>query len=212
MEIEKKTKAQLRERMKRRRDAIPEAERASRSEAIAKCLTEADWYALSKMILVYAAIRSEASLGTFCAMAWQDGKCLYFPRVTGEKMEFYRADAPDQLAQGAFHILEPTCLSQAFAGSPEPVKKSNNGNGAGYVDGSTGERVPILVPGVAFSKTGARIGYGKGYYDRYLAGKPKLLPVGICFEEQLVDAIETEVQDYPMRQIVTERKVYVIDE
>lgn len=189
MATAKETKAQLREYMKRLRDAIPENERAAKSEEIAGHLITADWYVKSKEILVYAAIRSEAKLCSFCDRAWRDGKQLYFPRVRGADMEFYRVDEVSQLAPGCFCVPEPADGLPVFADAA----------------------APILVPGVAFSRIGARVGYGKGYYDRYLARHPRLFPVGICFEEQLVDGFTGERQDYPMRQIVTERGILWVD-
>lgn len=202
MEQIMETKAQLRERMKKRRDAMPKDERAAKSDAIARRIMKLDWYSYAAELLVYAAIRSEVELFSFCEMAWRDGRILYFPRVSGEDMEFYRVDSFQQLAPGCFQVPEPRLIADSdFAESSDSL--------AGEVWSAGSERtVPILVPGIAFSRQGQRIGYGKGYYDRYLAKHPALMPIGICFEEQLVDGMETEAQDYPMRRIVTERDVY----
>jgi 5-formyltetrahydrofolate cyclo-ligase len=66
---------------------------------------------------------------------------------------------------------------------------------------------PILVPGVAFSKDCHRIGYGKGFYDKYLTANQKnkrLAAIGIAFSIQVVDAFETDEFDYPMQEVVTE--------
>lgn len=65
----------------------------------------------------------------------------------------------------------------------------------------------VLVPGVAFDRKGNRMGYGKGYYDRFLKGM-SALRVGVCHSFQLVDAIPTEKHDVKMDMIITEREVW----
>ena len=72
----------------------------------------------------------------------------------------------------------------------------------------SGNVVPMLVPGVAFSKKGDRIGYGKGYYDRYMVRHPEVNTVGICFTCQLLDDIPAESLDIAMHQIITEEQIY----
>jgi 5-formyltetrahydrofolate cyclo-ligase len=65
----------------------------------------------------------------------------------------------------------------------------------------------IFVPGTAFDKTGHRLGYGKGYYDRFLAGLPKSVPIiGLAFECQLVEKIPAEKHDVKVHKIVTEKR------
>ena len=77
----------------------------------------------------------------------------------------------------------------------------------------SGETLPpekldlVLVPGVAFDQSGNRLGFGKGYFDRFLA-KCLCPAVGLAYELQLVDAIEARPHDVPMNRIVTERAVY----
>ncbi|MCX6802928.1 MAG: 5-formyltetrahydrofolate cyclo-ligase [Candidatus Diapherotrites archaeon] len=66
----------------------------------------------------------------------------------------------------------------------------------------------IFVPGTAFDKTGHRLGYGKGYYDRFLAGLPESVPIiGLAFECQLVEKIPAEKHDVRVHKIVTEKRV-----
>jgi 5-formyltetrahydrofolate cyclo-ligase len=169
------------------RENSPEAYRASATATITEKLLNADWYESSTQILVYSAIRSEVNLSAFIEQAWKDGKNLYFPKVEGEDMEFYRADSWEHLAPGTFGVMEPV----------------------------TGERLPrmipfltpILVPGVAFSKSGQRIGYGKGYYDKYLTANQKnkrLAAIGIAYAFQIVEPFETDAFDYPMQDIITD--------
>ena len=64
----------------------------------------------------------------------------------------------------------------------------------------------ILVPGLAFDKTGARMGFGKGYYDKLLETR-KAIKIGICYDFQLLDKIPSEPHDVPMDIIITEKRV-----
>ena len=188
------SKPQLRKRIKDTRNALSETERTSYSAQICKRLVEQSWYVNAHTILVYSAIQSEVDLSLFCAQARKDGKILYFPKVFGEKMEFFRVDDATQLEKGAFSVMEPN--TEAFA-----LQRYQSDIGA-----------PVLVPGVAFSKRGERIGYGKGYYDRYILAHPELFPVGICFSCQLLDEIPAEPQDIAMHEIVTEKQTYSMNE
>lgn len=187
------SKVQLRKRIRAERNALSEAERTSYSAQICNRLIEQSWYANANTILVYSAIQSEADLSLFCAQAGKDGKILYFPKVFGDKMEFYHVDDAVQLQKGAFSVMEPNIDEFALSSYRSDI-------GA-----------PVLVPGVAFSKRGERIGYGKGYYDRYISVHPELFPVGICFSCQLLDEIPAESQDIAMRQVVTEMQTYSIN-
>jgi 5-formyltetrahydrofolate cyclo-ligase len=90
------------------------------------------------------------------------------------------------------------------------VSKTDFGPKISGPDESASEVVPglILIPGIAFSATGDRLGRGKGFYDKYL-GKPKFkgVKIGICFSIQLVDSIPTEEHDVALDYIVTEKEI-----
>ena len=189
------SKAQLRKRIKAVRNALSEAERNTYSMQICDRLCEQSWYAKADTILVYSAIQSEADLNLFCKKARMDGKKLYFPKVFDENMDFFCVSDASQMKAGAFHVMEPDIEAYAL----ETFQ-------------STQVRIPILVPGVAFSRRGERIGYGKGYYDRYIGAHPELMAVGICFECQLSDGLPAEPQDIAMCRIVTELNEYKVRE
>lgn len=65
----------------------------------------------------------------------------------------------------------------------------------------------IIVPGTAFDKTGARLGFGKGYYDKFLARYPNTLKLGIAFDEQIVDVVPTEAHDQKVDIIITDKQI-----
>ena len=182
-------KQQLRKAALFERDAIPEEVRRQKSTEICKRLLQMPFYSESGQILVYSAVRSEADLTFFCRQAWADGKILYFPKVFGERMEFVRVNGPEEFCPGAFSVMEPD---------------TDNMNTECFRDRDACS--VILVPGAAFSRDGFRIGYGGGYYDKYLAVYNHLHGVGICFEEQLSDRLEPEEHDVCMKEIVTEQQ------
>lgn len=185
------SKVQLRKEIKKIRDCIPGEERKEYSRQIVQSILKQSWYENTDKILVYSAIQSEVDLSEFIVRAWESGKQLYFPKVFQDEMEFFCIRDIHQLRSGAFHVMEPDVEHQTLES---------------YV--STEACVPVLVPGVVFSRKGERIGYGKGYYDRFLSRHHELMPIGICFERQLVNSIAVEDTDIIMQQIVTELSVY----
>lgn len=181
------TKDQVRKKCRLLRNDISFMYRQYASYEICRKLLASDWYEKSKQILLYMATQNEVDLTALIERAWADKKKLYFPKVCGNEMEFYPAYCMEDFVPGAYGIAEPKAT--------EPLERM-------IVD-----RTPMLVPGVAFSTDGYRIGYGKGYYDRYLTANQKnkrLIPMGIAYSFQVVEAFETEPHDYPMRAVITD--------
>ena len=145
----------------------------------------------AKQVLLYASYGSEVSTGLLIDAALAAGKEVFLPKVLGDQMEFFRITDRAELAPGYQHILEPPGQTKRF-----------------LPDAS----IPTLLtaPGLAFDRSGARIGYGKGFYDRYLgnipaADRPYL--VGLCFSCQLFEILDGQKpHDINMDLIVTERR------
>ncbi|BCX49442.1 5-formyltetrahydrofolate cyclo-ligase [Haloferula helveola] len=109
----------------------------------------------------------------------------HFPRVDGDCLRFYRVDDACQLEPGAYGI-------------PEPCQESE--------EVPVGEFDWILCPGLGFGRDGSRLGRGKGYYDRALAGaRPDAWLIGTGFEEQFVEALPCEDHDLPMTHALRPR-------
>jgi 5-formyltetrahydrofolate cyclo-ligase len=181
----------LRDEMRRIRDGIQGEERRGKSLAITEQIMSAPWYAGTECFFVYSAIRSEVDLSAFCDRAWVDKKLLFFPRVDGKSMDFYRVTEWGQLKKGSFGVNEPDI-------SICPIAESEEINNA-----------VLLAPGLAFSPDGYRIGYGGGFYDRYLERMNEIYPVGICFEAQLTQDFVPQAHDRIMREIITENHRHV---
>ncbi len=106
-------------------------------------------------------------------------KKVALPRVCGNNMDFYYIKSINELKKGSFNILEPT--------SNDKVKLDN---------------CVCIVPGICFDKDGYRIGYGKGYYDKYLTNK-NIYKIGICFKECLLNNIPHDLYDVKVDLIVS---------
>ncbi len=133
------------------------------------------------LVLLYAAIRAEIVLDEVAARLATAGR-LALPRVSGDELVVHRVDALASLELGAFGIREPP------RGSPVV---------------HIGDVAGIVVPGLAFDRSGARLGRGRGYYDRLLARAPGIHRIGVAHPFQLVDDVPTELTDRPVDVVLT---------
>lgn len=195
-------KAELRKAVIARRDALDLDVRAAKSAVICARLVELLDHlgtAAPHTVAVYAAMGSEVDPAAFAAAAAKRGWRVAYPcmlsvaeaSACGQRMCMRAVSAGD--ASEAPFITHPT---RAFAATD--------------IDSSHFPIVPakaldmIVVPLVAFDRTGARLGYGGGCYDRYL---PTLSPacqiIGIAFDEQRVDGVPTDAHDLPLPHIIS---------
>lgn len=184
MEIKKQieeSKRQLRTAAKRKRDALSEAEITRWSGEICKILEEQPTFRNAVAIFFYYPLGSEVNLLPLAQKALDLGKQVAFPRVKGSDMEFYLVSDLKRFAEGAFHVMEP--LGSEAASS---------------------EHALVLVPGLAFDVRGSRMGYGKGYYDRYFANYPGCQKIGICYQMQMVEDVPYGKHDIFMDEVITE--------
>lgn len=135
-------------------------------------------------IYTYMSFRNEVNTEYLISECLLSGKNTAVPKVYGEDMVFYQIDNTSDLCDGYMGIREPS--------EDLPVMDTHNGI--------------IIVPGMVFDRKGNRAGYGKGFYDRYLAKNPDLIKIGIAFNFQIVDEIETNPFDIPMDYIITEQE------
>lgn len=161
--------------------------RTERSRTIARNFTECSLYQKTNRIFTYLSYRSEVETAAVVSKVLSDRKLLAVPRVCGDHLIFYLISSMDCCRKGAYGILEPS------EGCPVAEPK--------------GEDI-ILVPGCAFTRDGKRLGYGGGYYDRYLAAFPQAVSVGLSFEEQLFEDIPWESLDRKLCYVITEKGIY----
>ncbi|MBR1873904.1 MAG: 5-formyltetrahydrofolate cyclo-ligase [Eubacterium sp.] len=186
-------KAKLRKRMLSIRDELTDDIRAENSELIRKKLVGSSIYKNAEIVLSYASYRSEVDTWAINKQILADNKKLYLPKtyVKEKRLRFIRVSDMDELKPGALGIMEPD-------GEGEGIDPKMTGAGA----------VLMIMPGVAFDNNGARLGYGGGFYDRYLSEYEELIPhtVLIAFEAQRADEICTDEYDIRPGQVLTEAR------
>lgn len=200
-------KKNLRRQMLAIRDSIPQTLREEKSRRILDRLYQCTAYQGAEQILSYVSFRSEADTMPLLKRALGDGKKLYCPFICGGEMVFYRVRSLSELSSGSYGILEPPakeenrfCGEQALrAGQSEAAENST--------------QILMVLPGAVFDKRGFRIGYGGGYYDKYLANMGELREKGVMtaaallFLEQLVEELPGEAHDLPVDLLITEERV-----
>ncbi len=177
-------KAALRERMRAVRSAIPEAERALRSEAIAQRLLALPESTGVLRVFMFLSFGSEASTAPAIAAFRERGARVAVPVLRGGRMEAVDLPPGAALVPTSYGMMEPAARVVV---PPEEIDL-------------------VVAPGLAFDRAGRRLGYGGGFFDAFL---PRLRPgcpvVGICFAEQLVEAVPAGARDRAVDVVVTER-------
>ena len=178
------------------RNAQEDKERVS--EAAVAALVRLPEYALAQTVLWYLDCRSELRTRQALPAALASGKRIVVPYCTvdelgANKLGLWWLQGLDELVIGKWKILEPPREQWGTPGkelAPEEIDL-------------------VIVPGVGFSRAGARMGNGQGYYDRLLAQvRPDCRLIGLCYECQLFDELVVGPHDVFMDKVVTERAVY----
>ena len=172
-------KAELRKKMRALRDKVEN--RAEKSTKICENILSMPEYVHAKCVMMYHPIRSEVNLLLLMEAALCSGKrvCLPVCREDG-RMDAVEYTGQECLKSGAFGVMEPIGMIVA----PEEIDL-------------------VLCPGLAFDARGMRLGYGKGYYDRY-SEKVHAFLAGICYTECIVENVPAELYDRAMQALVTQ--------
>jgi 5-formyltetrahydrofolate cyclo-ligase len=170
------------------RAALTAEEVCSNSELIAKYIFESELFKKADIIMGYLAFGNEASLDLVLQQALAGGKIVCVPQViyNSNFMQAVRLRQMGNLCLDKFSIRTPMEPYEVIR--PQTLKL-------------------ILVPGVGFTKLGARIGMGKGYYDQFLPQATQAATMGVAHAIQLVDEISTDEYDINMQYLVTERSL-----
>lgn len=186
-------KKKLRKEILSIRDAMTEEERKEKSFRILQSVYDMEQFRDAKIILAYADYRSEVITEPLILKSLAEGKSVFCPKVEGGDMEFYRITDIGDLKEGYKGIREPAC-------------------GHAFMDSNHSEGIFMLMPGVVFDKSCHRIGYGKGFYDRYMTrlSENGIRPytVALCYECQLVSNVPYEVHDMNPEAVITEEEIY----
>lgn len=186
----KSAKASLRRRILAQRDALAPDLRQARSAKILRSILDLPGYRSANVVAAYASFGSEIDTWDVLRDALRAGKVLLLPRVDRQRhrLDLYRVhDLVSDLAEGVWGIREPAAHCSVV---PPPSVEF------------------MLVPGVAFTPHGDRLGYGGGYYDRLLIELGPSTPrVAAAFEVQVVDALPVAEHDQRVHQVVTEQRI-----
>lgn len=177
----------IRQRVLQTRNALSKEEQERAATLITDRILGHQWYYLSDALLCYAGYGSELDTRQLIQETLKNGKKVYLPKVEGTAMTFYRITSLSDLQEGYHGILEPAGDTERFVYQEE-----------------TADKVLLLMPGVAFDPYRNRIGYGKGFYDRFLEDKPllQLRSIAIGHKCQLVEEIPAEETDIRPYQVI----------
>lgn len=167
-------KKELRKKILKQRDEMAFEQRDNDSAIIRDMVFLDPCVLTAKRLLIFASFGSEPDTDIIAEKAFNMGKEIFYPRVEDKEIRFYQTDDISGLKPGYRNIREP-----------EPERPWN---------GEEKDTV-ILVPGTAFDTEGRRLGYGGGFYDRFLKAHPSMYRIGICFPFQILESIPAEEHD-----------------
>ncbi|MCI0503608.1 5-formyltetrahydrofolate cyclo-ligase [Candidatus Micrarchaeota archaeon] len=179
-------KANLRKRMLAQRDSLSKEELTLVSNAIGEKLINHPRFKEAQCIGFYLPKGNEVDTTGMISRTFSLNKEVAVPVTTDHAMSFCRLHSLEKVRKGKFGICEPETLN------PEPV-----------------EPPLVIVPGVAFGLCMHRLGYGRGYYDKYLA-KSFAYRIGVCFDFQLVEKLPSHENDQRMDEIITEKRAILL--
>lgn len=185
-------KRQIRSELLGRRKELPDEYRKSQSILICDKLIKLDPIKQATTILLYHSFRGEVSTDELARWAWQQKKQVVYPKADPKTctMDGFEVHDFDELVSGAYGIKEPV------------------GDGERYV---AGEKIDVaIIPAVGFDYHGYRIGYGAGYYDRFLGLYPHIIRIGIAYPQQIVEDVFAEFHDQKMDILITSEQTITL--
>ena len=166
----------MRKVIRQKKKAMTPEEIESRSQALGRLFYASQVYQDARTIYFYLPYNQEVRTVPMILKALEDGKKVAVPKVYGDEMKFIEIENMDGIEEG-------------YMGIPEPK-----------ADGPVAEdrTALILMPGLAFDREGHRIGYGGGFYDKFLSREPDHPTVALCYEFQMLPHVDTEAFDIPV--------------
>ena len=200
-------KQQIRKKYKTLRNEMSSEEVRKKSDQICENIISSELFQNAEKILAYAPLGNEVDIRPVIEEGWKQNKRIAFPKVFGDTMKYFEVSDFSELEEGTFHVMEPR--------EDHPVDWSD---------------ALVLVPGVAFDRKKNRMGYGKGYYDRFferrsqsdcvheqvakadyecpLYRKTGCIELGVAYELQVAEKLPVEENDLPMEYLVTEKNLW----
>ena len=169
-------KKELRAFIRQRKRAMTEEEIQEKSQRLMELFCASEAYRKADSIYAYLPYNQEVRTVPMVQQAWADGKKVAVPKIYGEEMKFLWITHMSQVDTGYCGIPEPI--------ADEPIADDPN--------------ALVLMPGMAFDPEGHRIGYGGGFYDRFLEQEPDHPTLALCYDFQMLPHLETEEHDIPV--------------
>lgn len=173
-------KKALRAKIRTLKRAMTPEEIEERSAKLVEKFLASDAYKNARTIYGYMPYNQEVRTTKALEQALKDGKILALPKVCGDRMDFIVVTDLSQVEEG-------------YCGIPEPIH-----------DGplATDETALVLMPGLAFDREGHRMGYGGGFYDKFLEQEPNHPTLALCYEFQMMPHLDVEAHDIPVDEVI----------
>ena len=181
-------KKTLRKKFISERNSLASDYRNSSTNTIFATLEEQNFFESSEKIFIYVGFGSEITTETFIKK-WINKKQIFVPKIDNNTMNLVHITSLEELTEGYFGILEPTNCNY-FTGNIDLV----------------------ITPSIVFDKKGYRLGYGKGYYDKYFAKNKYKTSIGLSYDKLLQERVPTDKHDKKVDIIITEEKTLIINE
>lgn len=170
----------LRKKIREKKRAMTEEEINEKSAQLCEMFINSKAYLQAQTIYGYLPYNQEVRTWAAVEQAWRDGKRVAVPKVYGDEMKF-------------IYITDRSQVEIGYCGIPEPIAD------APIAEDKT---ALVLMPGLAFDKEGHRIGYGGGFYDKFLSAEPDHPTLALCFDFQMVENLPTEEFDIPVDTVL----------
>ena len=169
-------KKELRRQIREMKRAMTEEEIVAASQRLGELFRNCPQYQAARTIYGYLPYNQEVRTVPMLEQAMKDGKRVAVPKCYGDEMKFIYMD-------------DLTRVEKGYAGIPEPIADDPVADD---------ETALVLMPGMAFTTDGKRMGYGGGFYDKFLAAEPNHPTVALCYSFQMVEDLPTEDYDIPV--------------
>ena len=178
MNAEEKKALRAQIRVRKRAMTIEEIE--ERSAKLVEKFLSSDAYKNAKTVYGYLPYNQEVRTTRAMEQVLKDGKGLALPKIYGDRMDFIVVTDLSQVEKG-------------YCGIPEPIHDEPL---------ATDETSLVLMPGMAFDREGHRMGYGGGFYDKFLEREPNHPTIALCYEFQLLDHLDVVAHDIPVDEVI----------
>lgn len=173
-------KKALRQSIKEKKRAMTQEEILAASRQLTQKFLETPQYHNAKTVYGYLPYNQEVRTQELLQRALDDGKRVAVPKIYGDEMRFV-------------YLQDLTQVEKGYSGIPEPIADEPIGDDPTAL---------VLMPGLAFDPEGHRIGYGGGFYDKFLSVEPDHPTIALCYEFQVFPSLETEEFDIPVDVVI----------